>query len=252
MAQMLVLGNPRRRRAKRKATKRRGRRRMSALQLKYFGKGRKRRASPKRRSRTRRTVTITRTNPRRRRSRRSYRRNPVSVAGIRATLPGITRAASNAVSGAAGAVVVDMAMGQASKILPANLTSRYNAAGGINWLYYASKAALAIGLGVAGQRLLPGRMKTLAARGAEGSLTVQAYEIMRVVIPADVVNMGYYNPARVVGQGMNGLRRVGRVGKYLSPPGVAGMRASFPAGSAFSSGQGGAVNEVRIGEGPTY
>jgi hypothetical protein len=228
---------------------------MSALQLKYFGKGRRRRAPSKRRAR-RRSATITvRSNPRRRRARRSarrsYRRNPVSVAGIRATLPGITSAATRALSGAAGAVVVDMAMGQAAKVLPANLTSRYNAAGGINWLYYASKAAIAIGLGVAGQRLLPGRMKTFAARGAEGSLTVQAYEILRAVIPADMINLGYYNPATVTGRGMNGLRRVGRVGKYLTP-GVAGMRASFPAGSAFSAGAGNAVGEVRIGEGPTY
>lgn len=259
MSQLLLI-NPRRRRRSRKASARRrtrARRPMSALQKKYFGGGRK---SHARRARRRSRIIVASPNPirARRRSRRksrgfaslsgrrSYRRAMRSASGaIRASVPGIISAVKTGVVGGAGAIAVDMAMGQAARFLPATLTSRMSADGTMNWGYYGTKAMLAIGLAVVGQGVLPARMKAYASHAAAGSLTVMAYEILRAKIPASIT-LGYFNPATVTQSG-----NVTSMGKYLSRGGMGkylsrGMGASFPGGSSAS--RAGYGIDARVGE----
>jgi hypothetical protein len=238
---MQMLINPRRRK-KRRASARRRHRRMSALQRKYFGKRRSRRHA---RRIVARTIQV-RANPSRRRRRssrrRSFRRNPVSMPAIRASMGSVQRALGDAAIGAGGAIVTDIAMGQAARFLPANLVSRYDDAGNTNWLYYLTKGTIAVGLGVAGATFLPGRMRGWAARGTVGALTVMAYELGRSFVPP-ALTMGYYNPARVAG-----LRRVGRMGFYPrgNAGGVARLGASFPHGASTGSLT---MDDTRVGEG---
>jgi hypothetical protein len=255
MQTLLINPSRRRRSKKRRASGKRRARRMSALQLKYFGKGRKRRAGGKRR---RARVITVHANPRRRRrsaKRRSFRRNPsraLRLPSMSGTLGGLQRTAGTALQGAVGAVVTDVAMGQAAGFLPVNLTSRYNADGSINPAYYATKAALAFALGMVGAKVLPGRMKGYAAQGAVGAFTVMGYEVLRNILPPSITLGAYLNPARVVSGGMGRVGRVGRVGgrmgAYLTRQNVQGVRgfgASFGAGSAHPAGSA----DVRVGEG---
>lgn len=243
MGQMLVFGNPRKRRKARKARKsRRSRRTMTAKQLLYFG--------PKRRTRRARRSASLLANPRRR-SRR-MRRNPISVGALRSGAASVGTVAKRAVTGAAGAVVVDVVAGQVMPLLPPMLGQQYNADGTINFGYHATKAALAVGLGVAGRKFLPGALRGFAAQAAEGSLTVQAYGLMRAYLPATLTLGAYMNPARVVGGGVNGVRGVrgvrgvGRLGAYIRP-GMAGMRGAVAHGSAFTGAN---LMDTRVGEGP--
>lgn len=237
MAALII--NPRRRRRRKAKSRGRARRKMSALQLKYFGKRRHR----PRRVRNR-TITIAANPSRRRRrssARRSFRRNPINGTALRLTVNSVQSALGDAVTGAAGALAVDMAMGQAARILPLNMSAQYNADGSTNWLYHGTKAALAIALGVTGVRFLPGTMKRFAARATVGALTVQTYNLGRALLPPELT-MGYYNPARIVNNGMGRMGRMGRVGRVgYYPKG----NASYSAGSAF------ALDEPsgRIGEG---
>lgn len=232
MANLLLL-NPRRRRRKAKKAHRRARRKMTAKQLKFFGPRRSRRArravtvfaNPSRRIRRRRAASV---------GRRRFRRNPIGVAlpsgaaFFRSpSIGGAVRMVQNAAVGATGAVAVDIAMGQAIRFLPPMLASRYGAEGQMQPGYYLTKMALALGLGVIGTKFLPGALKGYAARAAEGSLTVQAYEIARAVIPSELFTLGYYNAARVVG-GANAL-----AGNRMR-----GMRAYLPTNGAKRGGMG--------------
>lgn len=210
MAGQLLLINPRRRRKSRKSRARRRGRKMSALQMKYFGGGRAR-SNPKRRRRS--SARRSRARSYARRARRSFRSVGRSM-GF--SLPSITAAAKTATIGAAGAVAVDVLMGQANRFLPADWQSRTDAAtGGINWKYYVAKGALAIGLGVAGARF-GGRYRGAVLTMAQGSLMVQAYEVLREVIPQDFLPLGYYTSGAVQIPGMpaNAPGMAG-VGKYL-------------------------------------
>lgn len=251
----MLLLNPRSRRGRRRKAgarrrHRRSARKMSAKQLKFFGP-RKRRAS-----RRRSVPMLANPSPRRgrRRSRRSFaavkrrfRRNPISSAGIRASVGGITGALGRAAVGAAGAVVVDALMAQASRFLPVSASSRYTADGKMNPTYYGAKLGLALAVGVVGARFAPGRMRGIVARGVEGSLTVQGYDILRSMLPPAM--LGFYNPGRVTGGNMAGMRgRVGRIGAYVNARPLGRLAASFPAGSAFS-GKGVSLSDVRVGEG---
>jgi len=240
--QTLLINPSRRRRSKKRRSARRGKRRMSALQRKYFGGGRKRRAH---------TVTVLRANPARRHrrrasKRRSFRRNPsraMRLPSLGVNVGNLQRAIGTAFQGAAGAVAVDVAMGQAAGFLPLTLSARYSETGGINPGYYATKAALAFALGALGARLLPGRAKAWAAQGVVGSLTVQGYEILRNVLPPSVTLGAYLNPARVVAGGMGRARglRGGRMGAYLTRQTIGKTRETN--GALSASG------DIRIGEG---
>lgn len=259
----MLLLNPRRRKRKSKSARRRhrrGARRMTAKQLKYFGPRKARRHS-KRRAR-RRTITI-QANPISRRSRRRvrrsasrarrrYRRNPISASlgGLRASLSSVQRVATNAAVGGAGAVATDLAYGALLRFMPDTLAqkiaSRYGADGGVNFMYYAAKMGLAVGLGVAGSQFLPPKLRGYAAKGAEGALTVGAYEIMRLSMPVALSSrMGWYSTGRVAAGG-SGIAQ-NRLSAYVGSRRLSGMGSSLPAGSAFS----GPVNraDVRVGEG---
>lgn len=219
MAQLLLI-NPRRRRKARKSARRRSRgaRKMSALQMKYFGKRRSRRsaihANPKRRRRS-----VARSAPRRR------QRGFARVGGARLPRIGfnvgaLQSAAKSAALGATGALAVDVLMGQAGRVLPEGWMSRFNADGSVNWPYYLAKMGLAVGVGVLGAKFARG-YSGVAQQMALGSITVQGYELLRAHVPADFVTLGYYSPARVAS--MNGLR--GRaLGYYQSAPGAMSPR----------------------------
>lgn len=196
MSQMLLLGNPRKRRSRRKSAKRRthSKRRMTAKQLQYFGP-RKRRSSARthrrsRRSSARREVVVV--NPSRR-ARRYGRRARAELGSLRT---GAMSLAKTGFSLGLGAVAVDVGYGMLGSFLPASVTSKVDATtGNVNWLYYVTKGAIALGIGVYGRRVIPGNF---AARMAEGSFTVMAYELIRGMIPAGAVPLGYFNPAPVL------------------------------------------------------
>lgn len=224
MPQMLLI-NPRRRR-KAKAN-RRARRPMTALQLKYFGKRRRNpmSANPHGRKRRRRPSASMSTSLHR--STRRARRTARNVgARIGFSLPALTSAAKVAATGAVGAVAADVLMGQAGKILPATWMSRTNTDGSINWAYYGTKAAISVGMGVAAARLGGGRFGAFGKQAALGAITVQGYELLRMVLPADLVTLGYYNPGRIATGSVPAPGRVVQFGKYFPTRAGAGTQLS--------------------------
>lgn len=209
MPQMLLLGNPRRRRRshakRRRAHKRRSHRKMTAKQLQYFGP-RRRRAS-RRRSSARREVVVM--NPSRR-SRRVARRARRHLGSLKSGAMSLLKTGFGL---GAGAVAVDVGYGLLGNVLPASVTSKVDATtGNVNWLYYATKGAVALGIGVYGRRFIPGGF---ALKMAEGSFAVMAYELIRGLIPAGSVPLGYFNPAPVVPMGSpNAVVKATGVGAY--------------------------------------
>jgi hypothetical protein len=180
----LMLINPGRRikrRAKRRANpakKRRGRRRMSALQLKYFGKksqrnpvmAKKRRRSSKRKH-ARKAVAITvRANPRRRHrrhnpirahKRRHYRRNPSGL-NIGSFLKNTLMPSA---VGAVGALGVNIVLGY----LPIPDTMKTGPIGTL------VKIAGAVGVGMIASKVSNRRIGEQVTAGA---VTVQLYQLM--------------------------------------------------------------------------
>lgn len=229
---LLAVVNPSRRRRRRKGARarRRGHRKMTAKQLMYFG-------PRKRRSRRARTMYANPVgNPRRRRygkrrASRRMRRNPVGAPRFRA--PYIMGAVQDAAIGAGGALVTDLTMAQVARFLPDTMTSRFGPDGAISFGYYGAKLGIAIGLGVLGTQFLPPRMRRMAATGTAGALTVQAYEIVRAMLPADLV-LGYMTPGR------NALTRT-RMSAYLPRR----LGAYLPSPGAMQQ----AATEARVGEG---
>jgi len=200
MAGQVLLINPaRRRKHKRKArrSRSRSRRPMTPLQMKYFGGGRKRRSK--------RRALHANPAPRRRSSKRRQRgfarTGGARVPRVAFNFAAIQSAAKAAAIGASGALAVDVLMGQAGRVLPDTWLSRFNPDGSINWPYYLTKTGLAVGVGVLGARFARG-FGGIAQQMALGSITVQAYELLRAFVPADLVTLGYYSPARVARPGM--------------------------------------------------
>ena len=210
MSQLLIL-NPRKRRAGAKR-----RRPMTAKQRMYFGKRRKSPARKPRvivRRRSRRVVTVM-ANPRRRRraavmSRRRMRRNPVSARRMSFSLGSLKTTFMDAGTGAVGAVLVDVAMGQIAPRLPVNMVTPT--------IYPFIKGGVAVLLGVLGSRVLGQH----AAKMATGSLTCTMHEVMRSYV-AGVAPLGYINSGRVVRGGPRQLSGMGQrhlsggVGAFLS------------------------------------
>lgn len=148
----------------------RKRRKMSALQRKYFGKKRRRRArasSPKRRRRR----SVARLAPRRRRSvavrhRRRLRRNP-SLRGLTGSVLPTIKAG---VIGALGALGLDVLTGFAAPKLPAQLQSGYGLT--------AVKVLGAVLVGMAGGYALRGRGSDLA----KGAMTVVLHDELKAMV----------------------------------------------------------------------
>lgn len=162
MAQLMLI-NPANRPKKRRASKTAARRRKTTA-----------RANPAPRRR-RRSLRVSGTPVRRRRA----RRNPIGVGGIGDTL-------MTALTGAGGALAVNAVFNLIP--LPATMKTGMGAT--------ASKALLAVGVGMFGRKLI-GRA---AGKMAEGALTVIAYDAVKSMVPASfggegVAGLGYYGPA---------------------------------------------------------
>ena len=144
-----------------------------------------------------------------------------------------------AMIGGAGAVAIDVAMGQINRFLPASL-QRVPGKVGVG---DAVKAAITVVLG----RLLAKPTRGLSNQMAQGALVVQAHQLIAGFVPASMT-LGYGVPARVVnmsnrvGPVRNGNPAVGaytrpgstpllsqRVGAYLRPgstPMLSGLRGT--------------------------
>ena len=184
MAEMLLI-NPRRRRKTRRAAATTTRRRrvtrrrrnpMPAVARPLFARRRR---------------TARRANPIARMRRRTMRRrNPI---GGRMGTGMIMAAIREAFVGGAGAVAVDLAMGQINRYLPASLKTVPGTVGAGD----AVKALITVTLG----HLLARPTRGLSRKMALGALTVQSANIMKSFVPA-TMTMGYASPARIV-RGVN-------------------------------------------------
>lgn len=237
----VYLVNPRKRtRARRKASA--ARRKASPAQLaaraRFAAMARARSAAPKRR----RARSRVRANPAPTRARRSHRkavhrsirRNPISRGSLTKI---VTQSLTDAAIAGAGGVAIDIAMAQALKVLPESARSRSTLEGNINWLYYGSKAALAIAAGIVGTKYTHGKTRELIAKGVQGSLGIQAYEIIRATMPADLIQMAYYAPAVVA-------QNAGRLGNGSQPTGQNTARLAYyarPRAVGMSGSAGGQI-----------
>ncbi|NDC10231.1 MAG: hypothetical protein EBZ75_13000 [Oxalobacteraceae bacterium] len=184
MAEMLLI-NPRRRRKTRRAAATTTRRRrvtrrrrnpMPAVARPLFARRRR---------------TARRANPIARMRRRTMRRrNPI---GGRMGTGMIMAAIREAFVGGAGAVAVDLAMGQINRYLPASLKTVPGTIGAGD----AVKALITVTLG----HLLARPTRGLSRKMALGALTVQSANIMKSFVPGTMA-MGYASPARIV-RGVN-------------------------------------------------
>lgn len=155
----LLLVNPRPKRRRVTKVRRNPRRQMSALQRQYFGPKR-------RRARAASRVTVARTNPIRRRRKRSImrvRRNPISMGRSAGK---ITSALMPAAIGAGGALALGMVWSRLSPSLPSSLQS--------GTMQSVAQIAAALGLG-----LLAGKAfgKSVGTQVAAGALTVTIYNL---------------------------------------------------------------------------
>lgn len=212
MAQMLLLNPRRRRAAARKASPKRRRasprrRRRNPVSVVTLRPG----AAVARRSARR---AARRANPMRRHRRR---RNPIAL-GLNSR--SIMTMLKGAVIGGAGAIAMDLAMGQANAFLPTTL-QRVAGQPGIGDIV---KALLTV---VAGKALAK-PTKGLSVQAAQGALIVQAYGLLQSVVPSGMT-MGYYTPGMVVqGQNRIGPNRVMQpmLSRYTQP-GVTPMLSRY-------------------------
>lgn len=218
MATLLL--NPAKRRRARKSRKARSPAQRAATR-KMLAANRAR-SGGARRSRRR---SVVHANPVVRRRRRSFRRNPVGGRSRRAFNRVRASGAFNLVKQGAmlgvGAVALDILWGQLLRFLPASMALPLNSDNTTNWTYFAGKAATAVGVGMFGRKVLPGRY---AEAIAVGSLAILGYQIARSMVPSSLTMGAYVNAGRVVGPRMAGLAGA-RVGAYVSAPQPgAGMR----------------------------
>lgn len=173
-------------------------------------------AAPKRRRRRARAAAPAAAPARRRRAvarvtRRSRRRasSGLRLGGSGSILnQGVTMLKDGAIMGA-GALGVDMLMGQVNKILPDGWDSPLEGDGTPNYKNAAIKAAVAVGVGYVGARYLPASMRGLAVKAAAGSLAIQGYTLIKGSIPADFLPLGgatRMQPSRLAGAPLNTLR----------------------------------------------
>lgn len=187
MAELLLV-NPRRRKARK--TRSRGRRRMSALQRKYFGKRRKSSARAVNPRRRRRRSHARLANPRRRRrsitrSFRRRRRNPSFRGSVSSIKNSAVPLLKDGAIGATGAIGLDLLWGYTSKYLPASIA-------GSPLAQYGAKLLGAIIVGMVGEKLpmLRGKGKALAT----GAATVVLHDAFKAQLQASfpTVQLGEY------------------------------------------------------------
>lgn len=229
MANLLLVGNPAKRRKSRKprtAAQRAATARMLAANRARRGGSAKRRASHTKRRTARKapTTIVVRSNPVKRhvaksraRRTRHIRRNPVS------SLNDIKSLLMASATGAAGALGVDVLMGVVQPYLPDAVASPNAADGSANYGYYAAKGALAIAASMAASKVIG---HNRAVQIAEGSLIVTMHALGSRMIASNApsVRLGMYPQLGAMPGGKvlpmmrttRTLRGVGGMGKYLS------------------------------------
>jgi hypothetical protein len=220
MAEMLLI-NPRTRRKARKANPARRRRRANPLALA--------RVMPRRRRRNPiAAVRRRRANPIGAMKRRVMRRrNP-------AMLGGYMGAIREALMDGFGAVAIDYAYHMIAKAIPGAagnmLTPNPTSVGAAD----AVKAVLTVVLGNA----LNGVTRGFSRKAAKASLTVQSYQIMKKVLPAQISSnlsggLGYMTPAIVAAGGNTRIGPIrGQMGMYTTPGATPLLSAYTASGSA--------------------
>lgn len=209
--ELLLIGNPARRRRKagtkaRRKSSRKASPAQRAARARFAAMSRARSGGSKRRSRRRPALAANpaprrrrRTSARRvaRRSGRRVRRNPINLGGsMRSVVPMLKRASV----GAGGAIVNDVAFGYAAPFLPDSLKSPIAAGGGINFMYHGAKLGMAVLMGVVAKKVAPRH----AVAMVEGAMIVQLHSLgAQLVAGFGFVPMGKYvagrlNPGRVV------------------------------------------------------
>jgi hypothetical protein len=219
MAEMLLI-NPRTRRKARKANPARRRRRANPLALARV-MPRRRRRNPIAAVRRRRANPI---GAMRRRVMR--RRNP-------AMLGGYMGAIREALMDGFGAVAIDYAYSMIAKAIPGTagsmLTPNPTSVGTAD----AVKAVLTVVLG----NVLNGVTRGFSRKAAKASLTVQSYQIMKKVLPAQISSnlsgLGYMSPAVVASGGNTRIGPIrGQMGMYTTPGATPLLSAYTSSGSA--------------------
>ena len=218
MAEMLLI-NPRGRRKARKANPARRRRRANPLALARV-MPRRRRRNPIAAVRRRRANPI---GAMRRRVMR--RRNP-------AMLGGYMGAIREALMDGFGAVAIDYAYNMIAKNVPGVgtfLTPNPASVGTAD----AVKAVLTVVLGNA----LNGVTRGFSRKAAKASLTVQSYQIMKKVLPAQITGnlsgLGYMSPAVVASGGNTRIGPIrGQMGAYTTPGATPLLSAYTSSGSS--------------------
>ena len=220
MAEMLLINPRRRRKAKRAAPARR--RRSNPLALA--------RVMPRRRRR----------NPIAAVARRRRRANPIGMMKRRvmrkrnpAMLGGYMGAIREALMDGFGAVAIDYAYNMIAKAIPGTagsiLTPNPTSVGAAD----AVKAVLTVVLGNA----LDGVTRGFSRKAAKASLTVQSYQIMKKVLPAQIggnlSGLGYMTPAVVTSGGNTRIGPIrGQMGMYTAPGATPLLSAYTASGSA--------------------
>jgi len=218
MAEMLLINPRRRRKAKRAAPARR--RRSNPLALARVTRRRRRRNPIA-------AVARRRRNPIGMMKRRVMRRrNP-------AMLGGYMGAIREALMDGFGAVAIDYAYSMIAKAIPGTagnmLTPNPTSVGAAD----AVKAVLTVVLGNA----LNGVTRGFSRKAAKASLTVQSYQIMKKVLPAQISGnlsgLGYMTPAVVTSGGNTRIGPIrGQMGMYTTPGATPLLSAYTASGSA--------------------
>lgn len=201
MAGEMLLINPRRRKARKTSTKRRTvRRRRNPITTRKTVARRPPMVLSRSRRRRRNPISNLRIGRRR-------RRNPISIGGL--TGRGMVDMLKDAAIGGAGGIAMDLIMGQVNPFLPAS----FQTVKGQVSVGDAVKAAFTALLGHA----LRKPTKGLSMKMAQGSLTVQAYDLIGVLVP-EAMPVGFASPARIIqGSARVGPTKGGMLQAYMKP-----------------------------------
>jgi len=234
MAEMLLINPRRRRKAKRAAPARR--RRSNPLALARVTR-RRRRANP---------IAAVR--------RRARRRNPIGMMKRRvmrrrnpAMLGGYMGAIREALMDGFGAVAIDYAYNMIAKAIPGTAGSMLKPTPTSVGAADAVKAVLTVVLGNA----LNGVTRGFSRKAAKASLTVQSYQIMKKVLPAQITGnlsgVGYYSPAMIADGGNTRVGPIrGQMGAYLPSSSSTPLLSAYTASGSASpllSGSGARMRE---------
>jgi len=211
------------------------------------GRRKARKANPARRRRRANPLALARVMPRRRRrnpiaavARRRRRANPIGMMKRRvmrkrnpAMLGGYMGAIREALMDGFGAVAIDYAYSMIAKAIPGTagnmLRPNPTSVGAAD----AVKAVLTVVLGNA----LNGVTRGFSRKAAKASLTVQSYQIMKKVLPAQISGnlsgLGYMSPAVIASGGNTRIGPIrGQMGMYTAPGATPLLSAYTASGSA--------------------